>query len=269
MVYGVIDNEGRQLALKVNRPGTVDPNCRARLEQEAALLNQLNSPSIVSFVEAGEDSASGLFCLVVERVAGVPLSEVVSRGETLSPADSLVVLGQLAEALMAIHALGQVLRDLTPAQVLCNRGPRGLKAVLVDLGFARSSSDGTGLTDPASVAGTPGYLAPEMLDASIPTPSADVYSLAAVAYGLLAGVAPFAGLGPEAALAAQYAGIIPPMPVDCAIDSSQRERLDGLLCQALSPDPAARPETPGEFVKGLAAVLTVATSPWFRPWNRR
>jgi serine/threonine protein kinase len=269
VVYGVTDEWGRQLALKVNRPDSPDPSSRARLEQEAMLLSQLDSPAIVTFVEAGEDSASGLYCLVVERVAGVPLSEVVGGGEPLSPDDCLVVLRQLAEALTAIHAVGQVLRDLTPAQVLCRRGPSGLDAVLVDLGFARSSREDTGLTDPAAAVGTPGYLAPEMLDASTPTPQADVYSLAAVAYGLFSGMAPFGGMGPEAALAAQYAGIIPSLAADCGLGPHQREGLDELLSQALSPNPADRPESPGEFVSKLAAVLSRAPSPWSRLWNRR
>jgi len=268
-VYGVEDEDGRKLALKVNRPDATDPHNRTRLAQESALLKRLDSTAIVGFVEAGTDADSGLFCLIVDRVAGVPLSAVVSRGEVLSPADTLLLLGQLAGALEEVHAHGHVLRDMTPAQVLCSRGPNGLQAVLVDLGFARNMRDGTGLTDPASVAGTPGYLAPEMLDASVPTPRADVYSLAAVAYGLLAGSAPFDGMQAEALLAAQYAGAVPSLPPDCDVKPGVRSRLDDLFRRALSPDAQARPATPSAFVAEFAAAGDVRPSLWFRLWNRR
>lgn len=269
MVYGVEDDEGRQLALKVNRPDTTDPHNRERLKQEGELLIRLDSPAIVSFVAAGTDPDTGLYCLVVHRVPGVPLSEVVGRGEVLAPADALSVLEQLAGALAEVHAAGQVLRDLTPAQVLCCRKPDGVCAVLVDLGFARSIGGETGLTDPACVAGTPGYLAPETLDAATLTPLADVYSLAAVAYGLLAGQAPFTGMGAEAALAAQYAGLVPPVPLHCGLGQPLRQRLDDFFKLALSPEPQLRPETPAALVAGLADCFSTGPSGWARLWNRR
>ncbi len=267
LVYGVADDRGRKLALKVSRTDTADPHNRARLEQEAALLQQLDSPSIVRFVEAGMDAPSGLFCLVVEQVPGVPLAEVVGDGEVLGREDVLSVLRQIAVSLAELHALGHVLRDLTPSQVLCSRGPEGLRAVLVDLGFARHMSAETGLTDPASVAGTPGYLAPEMIDASIPTPRSDVYSLAAVGYFLIAGFCPFGGLRAEAALAAQYAGQVRPLSPGCGLPREVRQRVDRVFRRGLSPDPDSRPGTPGGFVDELAAALYSASSLWTRLWQ--
>lgn len=182
----------------------------------------------------------------------------------MAPDDLLSVLRQMADALTEIHSLGHVLRDLTPSQVLCSRGQDGLRAVLVDLGFARRMSTDTGLTDPASVAGTPGYVAPEMMDASMPTPRADVYSLAAVGYFLLAGFSPFAGLRAEAALAAQYAGQVRPLPVAPHLGAEARRRVDELFSRSLSPNPELRPGSPGAFVDELDGALNSGVSFWSR-----
>ncbi len=255
MIYAAEDVTGRALAAKVVRMDTADPYGETRLAREGALLARLNHPHIVTFVAAGLDGPSNRQCVITHRVPGIPLSFVVARGERLEPRGVVAVVEQLAGALEAVHALGHVVRDLTPSQVIVDPTPEGPNAVLVDLGLARKPMEESPLTDPAAVAGTPGYLAPEMLDGEGPNAVADVYSLGALAYAMVAGRGPFAGLSPTASLAAQYAGLVPALGELPGVPPRTVRRLGALLERALSPDPAHRPASPTEFARALRALL--------------
>lgn len=257
MVYAAQDPHGKPLVVKVPRTDSPDPHANERLAREARLLAQLDHPHIVRYVDGGRDRQSGLYCLVEARVAGVSLDHVVNRRESLSPRDLTVLVGQIASALDAVHGCGHVIRDLTPAQIVAQQRGQGINGTLVDLGLARRTAVASDLTDPAAVAGTPGFVAPEMLEGAAPTPAADVYSLGALAYALLTGRTPFDGLSPEACLAAQFAGHIP--------SSGQGEPFDSLCAEALSPDPGERPESPFAFASRLAGCLDFPTSLWQNP----
>jgi serine/threonine protein kinase len=255
VVYAARGPDGESLAVKVGRPEGFDLRADERLRLEAEVLAAVDSPGVVRLVEAGVDGPTGAFCLVEALVPGVSLGAVLERGERLSPGEVLSLLEQVATALAAIHATGYVMRDLSPAQVLVARDGPGLRAVLVDLGLARPTTPDTGLTDPAAVAGTPGFVAPELAERQTPTPAADVYSLAVLAYALLAGRMPFGGPTAETVVAAQLAGAVPPIPPESGLGRAARRSLQDELVRALSPRPEERPSSPGELVVRLRTVL--------------
>jgi serine/threonine protein kinase len=132
----------------------------------------------------------GLFqpALSEHRGDGVALAQ----GRPLPLDLVLGVVQQVAPALDAIHAAGLVHRDIKPANIMVEQ-PAWRRAVLLDLGIARAMDSAT-LTTSGMLIGTPGYLAPEQVDGTMPAgPATDVYQLGATVYALLTGHPPFAG----------------------------------------------------------------------------
>ncbi|HEX2298593.1 MAG TPA: protein kinase, partial [Pseudonocardiaceae bacterium] len=118
---------GRQVAVKVLRPElSGDAEFRARFHTEARLTASLNHPGIAAVHDYGETAAvrsdvDGAHTdphtafLVMELVAGEPLSAILARHPRLSAERTLDILGQAAEAVAAAHERGLVHRDIKPA----------------------------------------------------------------------------------------------------------------------------------------------------------
>ncbi len=127
--------------------------------------------------------------LVMEYVEGLSLQALVARHGPLDVATACHYARQVAFGLQHAHAMGFVHRDIKPANLLLDR--TGVVKVL-DLGLVRSEADaGTMLTkqlDNKSILGTADYVAPEQaVDSSKVDARADIYSLGATLYFLLAG----------------------------------------------------------------------------------
>ena len=226
----------------------------ARLRREAAVLARVSSPHVVALVEAGEDPELG-FCLVLQVVPGVPLVRLLRDGRGLPVRDALAVVEQVALGLRAIHAAGYVVRDLAAGQVLVQRDGARLNATLVDLGLARGSQSESRLTDPGRIAGTPGSTAPEVASGSEIGPSADVYSLAALAWTMLSGKAPFGAAGAEAAYALQLAGHPGRLEALEGLGPEAAIAVENVLRRGLDVLPENRPADPVELARMLAAAV--------------
>lgn len=188
---------GRPVALKVLKPDMAGVHkMTERFRQEAALLAQVEHPSVVRILDFGEHQ--GALCLVLERIEGTPLNVLLRQG-AMTPDRVVPLLVQLLEGLAAIHARGIVHRDLTPKNVMVTQTPLGEKARLLDFGIARLLEPPEGhesdspLTMQGTVVGTPEYMAPERLQSTTPHPASDLYSLGVLAYEMLSARLPFPG----------------------------------------------------------------------------
>jgi serine/threonine protein kinase len=177
----------REVALKVLRPGSPVP--AAALLAEARAAAALSHPNVC--VIHAVDSSLGAPMIVMEYVAGRPLSQFLGEGPLA--AEQTAVLGrQIALGMAAAHAQGVVHGDLKPANILVT--PAGMVKV-VDFGMARRSAppaqgEETGLWDPSpagGISGTPAYMAPEQARGEPATPASDVFSLGVMLYELVTG----------------------------------------------------------------------------------
>lgn len=237
LVYLAVDQTGRAVAIKVLRPHvSYDTEARARLEREVETLSRIRHPRVAPVLDA--DLHGDRPYLVTRFVAGPPLDEVVSERGPLH-GDALVRLARgLAGALDAIHAVGVVHRDLKPGNVLIEDDD---EPVLIDFGIAHLADD-IRLTSTGLVMGTPGYLAPEVIDGEPVTESTDWWGWAATLAFAATGRPPF-GRGPmDAVLARVRAGEFDVRGIDV--------RLEPLLAAALNPDPGRRPPA-AEVMAGL------------------
>lgn len=195
-VYRALDGAGNAVALKLLHPHVgADPAARDRLRREVVALQRLRHPAVAAVLDAEADSTEAF--IVTELVAGRNLEDHVRDNGPLDPHQLADFADGLHGALAAVHEAGVVHRDLKPSNVLVtDTGP-----VLIDFGIAQAADDPR-ITSTGLVIGTPGYLAPELLDDAEPTPETDWWGWAAVLAFAATGRPPF-GLRPLAAVIAR------------------------------------------------------------------
>ncbi|MCF4122176.1 serine/threonine protein kinase [Antribacter sp. KLBMP9083] len=192
-VYRAHDDGGNPVAIKLLHRHLDDPSARERLRREARALQKLRHPAVAAVLDAELDGAEAF--IVTELVLGPTLEEEVDNRGALDARDLFELADQLADALEAVHSAGVVHRDLTPSNVLISEhGP-----VLIDFGLAQNLGDARA-TRTGFVMGTPGYLAPELLDGAEPGPDTDWWSWAAVLAFAGTGRPPFGVRPTEAVL---------------------------------------------------------------------
>jgi serine/threonine-protein kinase len=234
----------RPVAVKQLPSGAPEESLR-RFRREARLGASLNHPNVVSIYDSVSEEDSLL--IVMEYVEGESLAERMRHG-SLPQAEALAILAQIADALDHAHANGVLHRDVKPSNVLLAEDGT---AKLADLGIA-TAVDATAITSTGSVIGTLAYLAPERLAGEPGDAAADVYSLAAVAFEMLAGRRAHPEKTPEQLMRSVDEGRAPDL----------REAAPGtppaaaaVLAEAMAADPGARPASAGELVDRLSEAL--------------
>lgn len=176
----------------------MSPGHRERFLREARAVNRINHPNIVEITDFGEDS--GLTFLVMEYVEGPSLHEMLSGGR-FGWARAARIAMQLASALGRAHEQGVVHRDLKPENVLVTARAGEDFVKLGDFGIAKIL-DAPAITIGEARFGTPGYIAPEVVEGQAATPAADLYALGVVLYNMATGVMPFDARGADLLVAA-------------------------------------------------------------------
>lgn len=227
---------GRAVAVKVVLPALLgEEGFIRRFVAEARAMASVRHPGVVAIHDFHSDT-TGAF-LIMEYIESEALSRTLSRLRRLSPAVTMELIGQAADALQAAHDKGIVHRDVKPGNLLIR--PDGT-LMLTDFGIARSQ-DGTALTATGAVLGTLSYLAPEQVIGQPATPRSDVYALGLVAYECLAGRRPFEGENPFA-VAMQRVREAPPK-----LDGDFPQPVATVIERALATDPAHRWACAAEF----------------------
>lgn len=175
----------REVALKLLRaePDNADP-VTSRIADEGRLLARVRHPNVVTVY--GVATHQGRVGLWMELVHGETLEVRLRTHGPLGAKEAAVVGIEVCRALAAIHAAGLVHRDVKAQNVIREQGGR---IVLMDLGTGREAAPATA-SGPQRIAGTPLYLAPELLTGAPATPQTDVYSLGVLLYRLVTGSFP-------------------------------------------------------------------------------
>lgn len=192
---------GRRVAVKTLRPEISGEDATLRLVREAWVTGSLEHPNIVPIYDLGLDER-GAPVIVLKHIEGAPWSDLLAEldrergGDDEALERHLRLLLQVSNAVSLAHARGIVHRDLKPENVMIGRFG---EVYVVDWGIAVSvRDDPTGrlplASEAAELAGTPAYMAPEMLGGmGRVSERTDVYLLGAVLYEILTGRPPHVG----------------------------------------------------------------------------
>lgn len=221
---------GREVAVKILLPALLhDTTFAERFRTEARILAALNHPGIVSIHDYGHTDDPRAAFLVMELIAGRPLTDLLDDEAPLPEPTTLTILAQTLEALQAAHDQGIVHRDVKPANLMLRDGA----VVVTDFGVARAAG-GRRLTAADVVLGTAVYAAPEQSRGSEVTAAADLYAVGIIAYECLTAAPPFDGDTPLGIMMQHEREPVPPLPE--TVSPPVRE----LVERALAKDPADR-----------------------------
>lgn len=230
---------GRKVAVKVLKPTlTRDPSLVERFQLEVQMVAGISHPNVVQLVDSGSD-AGGLTYLVMEFVEGKTLRQALRAGD-LRLWEILYVFSQVCAALVETHGQQIIHRDLKFDNIMIMRMRDGrIHVKLLDFGVAKLLSSDYNLTQGGQVTGTPGIIAPELVDGEAPSPQSDLYSLGVLMFTALAGQAPFSG---DNDLALMRAHKVEPLPnLRKLVGKQVPEEIVDLACELLAKDPEQRP----------------------------
>jgi serine/threonine-protein kinase len=245
----------RRVVIKVLPPDLALEMRVDRFNREIQLSASLQHPHIVPLLAAG--GSEDLLYYTMPFVEGEPLRTRLSREGELPVRDAVRILEDVADALAYAHARGVVHRDIKPDNVLLS----GHHAVVADFGVAKAVSQAkteSGLTSVGVALGTPAYMAPEQAagDPNIDH-RADIYAFGAMAYEMLTGRSPFAGMAPHQMLAAHVTEPVVPI-------TDKRPALSPALAElvmaCLAKNPADRPQSANEILQALEGMATPSGS---------
>jgi hypothetical protein len=185
-VYAAVDaRSDAAVAIKMLAQASLgNPNHVKRFMRELRTAAAVESPHVVRVIEVGEHP---LPYLVMERLEGATLSDILRERRTLPAAEVIDLIEQVGIGISAAAAAGIVHRDLKPQNVFSDRGTWKV----LDFGVARARDD-TGTLSAGHIVGTPSYMAPEQARGDTVDHRSDLYALAAIAYRAVTGHPPFA-----------------------------------------------------------------------------
>jgi eukaryotic-like serine/threonine-protein kinase len=260
----------REVALKLLNRHAAEPSegSTSTAVHEGRLLARVRHPHVISVF--GADQIDGRIGVWMELVRGSTLQAVFRGHGTFGAQEAALIGVDLCGALAAVHREGLVHRDVKAQNIMREAGGR---IVLMDFG---AGEDVASRVREGRIAGTPLYMAPELLVAGAATPQSDIYSVGVLLFWLVTGVYPVAGRTTAQLQLAHATGERrrlrderPDLPssfvatVERALahDPAERYASAGVLEEALREFVSARPASSGEVVEAAGADRA-ATSRW-------
>jgi len=235
----------RRVALKLLNPELGAVLGAERFLSEIRVTANLQHPNLLPLFDSG--SAEGLLYYVMPYVEGESLRHRLNRERQLPVDEAIRIAASVADALDYAHQRGVIHRDLKPENILMQHG----QPVVADFGIALAVSNAGGerVTQTGLSLGTPQYMSPEQATGDrVIDARADVYSLGAVTYEMLAGEPPHYATTAQAIIAKLMTEVPRPLTV---IRHTVPPHVDEAVRCALEKLPADRFATAGEFAQGL------------------
>ncbi|HZP18354.1 MAG TPA: serine/threonine-protein kinase, partial [Terriglobales bacterium] len=220
---------------------------RERFLQEARAAGRLSHPGIVTIYDAGEDPETHEPYLVMEYIAGKPLSKVMTGANRKLPVNAALQFAwEIAEALAYAHSQGVIHRDIKPANILVTEDGH---AKIADFGVARLNH--ALVTQTGQIFGSPAYMAPEQLSGGPADARSDLFSLGVIMYSMLTGFRPFQGNSAETVCFKVMNA--EPVPVT-SFQAELPPELNRIVAKAMAKDPAGRYQSGLELARDIQAL---------------
>jgi serine/threonine-protein kinase len=250
----------RDAAIKLVRPELLGAGTSVeaqqmlqRFEQEAQATAALSSPHTIRVFDFGV-TANDTFYYVMELLAGRDLKSLVREFGPVPAARAVFILRQICHSLAEAHARGLVHRDVTPSNIyLCRMGLDYDFVKVLDFGLVKVDQRPTPAfvsTGPAHTAGTPAFMAPELVLGAEAEPRTDVYAIGCVAYYLLTGQPVFEADNATDMFVLHLEAT--PVPPSQRTELPIPSELEALVLACLDKDPQRRPQDAAAVLDLLA-----------------
>jgi len=240
----------REVAIKVILPQHANqPDFIRRFEAEAQLVARLEHPHIVPLYDFWRDPEGAY--LVMRYIRGGSLRNLLN-GKSLDVNPALSILEQIGAALDAAHRHQVVHRDIKPDNILLDEDGN---AYLSDFGIAQILRSGSSVElhgGEETLTGSLGYISPEQARGEGLTRRSDIYSLAVIAFALLAGTHPFYESSPTLQMVKHLTEALPPI---VNFRSDLPSNVDDVIQRASAKNPDDRFESAGDFARALRFAL--------------
>ena len=185
---------GPHIALKTIRPESADdPGLQHRFEQEVLSAREVVHPNLCPIygIERCGKPAPGFLFLTMKLLPGETLAARLQRSGPVQKEEGLAIVRQMADGLAAIEAAGIVHRDIKPNNVMLDGLGSEVRLWITDFGLAHALEAELTVSGSRSlVAGTPGYLAPELLQGHPPSQASDLFAFGVVLHQVFTGEKP-------------------------------------------------------------------------------
>ncbi|RJF95695.1 serine/threonine-protein kinase [Noviherbaspirillum saxi] len=217
-------------------------------QQEQRSAEILTHRNIVQTLDRG--LRIGYPFTILEYLQGGSLQDWLRTHNRLPGRDILSIASQIAEALDYAHSRGVIHLDVKPGNVLFESNPEG-RVALSDFGIAKilGAVERVITVIPREFAGTPGYLAPELIVGMPPTPQADIYSFGIVLFEMISKVIPFDDT--REILAVLEAKVNKDAPDIRSFRPDVPNEIAERLAQVLARDLSLRPATAHAVISGI------------------
>jgi serine/threonine protein kinase/tetratricopeptide (TPR) repeat protein len=217
-----------------------------RFRREAEAVARLDHPNILPIHEVSE-SEEGLPFFSMKYAEGGSLRTTAAATLRTKPRECVRLMAKVARGIAYAHGKGVLHRDLQPGNILLDGNG---EPMVSDFGLAKWLDQSSDLTRTLETLGTPGYIAPEQTESPADklTGAADIYSLGAILFYLLAGRPPF--VGPNVLSVIHQAAATPAPRLRSLAPSLDRD-LETIVARCLESDPSARYQSAGALAEDL------------------
>lgn len=260
---------GRAVVVKLLRPEIAeDPSQVQRFFDEGRMTARLDSPYVVRVLEWGLSDEGRLF-LVMEKLDGRELTDIIQELGSLDPPRAIRLSWQALQGLGQAHRLGLIHRDIKPSNLfVISEGTPEESVKVIDFGIALDlTGQGQALERTGNIIGTPAYMAPEQVLGETIDGRSDLYALGLVLYETLAGTPPFSG--PTALALAMARLQQPAQPLEQVVLQPLPAGLAALVDQALATKPQHRPADAQTMANALQEILKTQgdACDWLATWQ--
>jgi serine/threonine protein kinase/Tfp pilus assembly protein PilF len=194
-VYEVEDRQlrGVHVALKtILSKYAADPIMHERFEREVLNAREVIHPNLCPIYDIfhWNRPEDRLTFLTMKLLAGETLAARLARTGPLIDPEASLIIRQVGAGLSAAHDAGILHRDIKAANIILDGVGEKVYACVTDFGLARAALSEATLLTVGGIAGTPGYMAPELFYGGAPSKASDVYAFGVVAYQVLTGQLP-------------------------------------------------------------------------------
>ncbi len=231
------------VALKTILPHiAADPELQSRFEREVLLAREVAHPNLCPIynIEHCDDPVPDLLFFTMKLLPGRTLAARLREKPPVSNEEGLAVLRQMALGLSAIHTAGIIHRDIKTNNIMVDGAGGSLRLWITDFGLARAFETETTLSTKGTLAGTPGYIAPELYQGQPPSQAADLFAFGVVLHEVFTGRKPTASPDNSSVMVSPRL-TSPKVPQSCV----------ELVTDCLSTDPKRRCKA---FDKALEAI---------------